>query len=301
MNVSINPSYYCNFNCDFCYLSESQLSDQTKISLDQLDTLLSKIPTIEHIDLYGGEIGTLKKEYFYGIRDVIRKYYSKKINIITNYSMIHEGFYEDDFYLSVSYDWEAREKSDRVFQNILMSPVPIAVLVLASPKVLDMNVDDMIHAMNICSSVKSVEIKPYSINQQNSWNVSHLKYEEFVKKWINSTVQKNFEFINEYYIQDVLNGTRNAFSDDHVYITPSGKFAVLEFDLNDREYFLELDSFEEYIQWTKKEKIKNVSDICKKCKYFGKCLTEHYRYVHDLTNGCNGYLNLINWYADNRI
>jgi sulfatase maturation enzyme AslB (radical SAM superfamily) len=300
MNVSINPTYYCNFRCNFCYLSENQLSDKTKISLDQLDNLLGQLPKIQHVDLYGGEIGVLKKEYFYGIKDVIRKYYSKKINIVTNYSMLHEGFFEEDFYLSVSYDWDAREKSDRVFQNILMSPVPIAVLVLASPKVLQMNVDEMIHSMNICYNVKSVEIKPYSINQQNSWNVSHLEYEEFVKKWIKSPVHKNFEFINEHYLQEVLSGTRNAFSDDHVYITPSGKFAVLEFDLNDKEYFLEVDDFNSYINWTKKEKLHNVSNICQNCKYFGKCLTEHYRYVHDLKKSCNGYLNLINWYANNR-
>jgi sulfatase maturation enzyme AslB (radical SAM superfamily) len=299
-SVSINPTYYCNFRCDFCYLTEQQLSDQKKISLEKLDKLLSEIPKIDHVDLYGGEIGVLKKDYFYGMRDIIRKYYSKKINLITNYSMLHEGFYEEDFYLSVSYDWEAREKSDRVYQNMLVSPVPISVLVLASPDVLQMNVDEMIHSMNLCSSVTSVEIKPYSRNQSNDLKISHLEYEEFVKRWISSPIQKKFEFVNEYYIEDVLNKTRNAFSDDHVYITPSGNFGVLEFDLNDKEYFLELESFEEYIRWTKKEKTNNVSDICKKCEYFGGCLTEHYRYVHDLKNGCNGYLGLINWYANNR-
>jgi hypothetical protein len=298
MNISINPSYFCNFRCDFCYLTEEALSNQTKIDLDRLDHLLSQVPNIEHIDLYGGEIGALKKEYFYGIRDTIRKHYTGKINIITNYSMLHEGFYEDDFYLSVSYDWSAREKHDRVYQNMLMSPVPIAVLVLASPNVLSMDVDELIMSMNLCSSVESVEIKPYSINQANSHNVSHIDYEEFVKRWIASPIPKRFEFVNEFYLQDVLSNSRNAFSDDHVYITPSGNFGVLEFDLNDKEYFLELDSFDAYIEWTKKELDHNLSDICKNCKYYGKCLTEHYRYVTDLTNGCNGYYNLIEWYKE---
>jgi hypothetical protein len=298
ITVSINPSYFCNFRCDFCYLTEQQLSDQTKISLKNLDVLLSQIPFIVHVDLYGGEIGALKKDYFYGLRDVIRKHYADKINIITNYSMLHEGFYEDDFYLSVSYDWTAREKSDKVYQNMLISPVPIAVLVLASSQVLSMNVDDLILSMNMCSSIESVEIKPYSINQANSHNVTHKQYEEFVMRWINSPIPKSFEFINEYYIQDVLSKTKNAFSDDHVYITPNGKFGVLEFDLNDKEFFLELDSYDDYIKWTKKEKVSNVSKICRNCEYFGGCLTEHYRYVRDLDNSCNGYYNLINWYKN---
>ena len=298
ITVSINPSYFCNFRCDFCYLTEEQLSDQKKIELEKLDQLLSQIPNIDHVDLYGGEIGALKKDYFYGLKDTIRKHYGGKINIITNYSMLHEGFYEDDFYLSVSYDWEAREKSDRVYQNMLMSPAPIAVLVLASPKVIEMNVDELILSMNLCNSVKSVEIKPYSDNQANQHRVSHKEYEEFVKRWIQSPIQKNFEFINEYYLEDVLDGNRNAFSDDHIYITPNGKFAVLEFDLNDNEYFLELDSWDDYIAWIKKEKKSNVSDICRSCEFYGKCLTEHYRYVKDLNNSCNGYKFLIEWYRE---
>ena len=42
--VSINPSYFCNFRCDFCYLTPEQLGNQKKISLERLDQLLGDIP-----------------------------------------------------------------------------------------------------------------------------------------------------------------------------------------------------------------------------------------------------------------
>lgn len=297
MNISINPSYFCNFRCDFCYLTEEQLSDTKKIDLDVLDNLLSQVPKITYVDLYGGEIGALKKDYFYEMKRVIRKHYDGKINIITNFSMLHEGFFDDDMTLTVSYDWEAREKWSKVYENILLSPVPVSVLVLASPKVLALDVDGFITSMNLCSNVRSVEIKPYSINQANSHKVTHIDFENYVKKWIDSPIPKRFQFTNENYLNDVLDGTRNAFSDDHVYITPEGKFGVLEFDLNDKEFFLLLDNYDQYLKWTEKEKLYNVSDICRNCKYFGGCLTEHYRYVKDMKNGCNGYYNLIEWYA----
>ena len=298
--VSINPSYFCNFSCDFCYLTQSQLRDTQKIDLGRLDELMSQVPSIEHVDLYGGEIGALKKEYFYSMKDVIRKHYDGDINVITNYSMIHDGFYADDMYLSVSYDFSAREKSELVYKNMLMSPVPIAVLVLASPKVLEMDVEEMIMMLNMCSSIESVEIKPYSINQANSFQVTHRDYENFVIKWLTASTPKRFNFINEERIHDSYHGLYNAFSDNHIYITPNGKFGVLEFDKYDKEYFLELDSWDEYIQWTEREK-NNLSDICKQCKYFGKCLTEHYRYVKDLDHGCNGYKGLLDWYGDARV
>jgi sulfatase maturation enzyme AslB (radical SAM superfamily) len=301
MIISINPCYFCNFNCDFCYLTPEQLKDQKKVDLDRLEEMLAEVSThsnIEWVDLYGGEIGALRKEYFYGLKSSIRKYYDDKINIITNFSMLHEGFFEDDFYLSVSYDFEAREKSDKVYQNMLQSPVPIAVLILASPKVLSMDINEMIEKLNFCRSIESVEIKPYSINQANNYNVTHADFEKFVQSWIESPVEKKFDFVNISRIEDSLDKSYDAFSNNHVYITPNGKFGVLEFDLNDREYFLELDTFEDYLKWADQEPTKNVSDICHSCEYYGNCLTEHYRYVTDLDNGCNGYKGLLDWYKN---
>ena len=204
MIVSINPTYFCNFRCDFCYLTSEQLGNQKQISLNKLDELLAQVPDIEHIDLYGGEVGAMKKSYFYGLKEVIRKYYSGTININTNYSMMHDGFFDDDVYLAVSYDFEAREKSNLVFQNMMMSPVPIAVLILASPQVLKMNVNEMIKLLNMCGAVKSVEIKPYSINQANAFTVTHLDFEKFVIQWMELEDQMNFQFVNGDKIEEAL-------------------------------------------------------------------------------------------------
>lgn len=296
MNLSINPSYFCNFRCDFCYLTPEQLGDQKKISPERLDFLLSEVPKIDHVDLYGGEIGALKKDYYNEILKVIRRWYSGPININTNFSMLDERFFDDGITLSVSYDFSAREKSDLVFNNMLMSPKPIAVLILASKKVLEMDVDEMIQQLNMCNQVISVEIKPYSINQANADKVTHKDFEEFVLKWITSPVKKNFQFQNLENIIQSYFGNYNAFSDDHLYITPNGNFAVLEFDDWDKEYFMELEDFDKYIDWTRAEK-DALSDICLNCQWYGTCLTEHYRYVEDLKNSCNGYRGLLEWYA----
>lgn len=295
MNLSINPSYFCNFSCDFCYLTPEQLKDQKRIDLGQLDELLSQVPNIDHVDLYGGEITAMPKSYFYQLKNVIKNYYTGKININTNFSKVYQPFFDDDIMLSVSYDFDAREQSEKVFNNMFMSEVPIAVLILASEKVIQMDVDHMITQLNMCRAITSIEIKPYSTNQANQQNVTHKDFEDFIIKWLESPVEKSFEFINEYHIKDSLNKTYNAFSNDHVYITPNGKFAVLEFDKNDNEYFLELDSFDDYLKWADNEAEINTSEICKQCEYYGHCLTEHYRYVTDLTNSCNGYKGLLDY------
>ena len=112
---------------------------------------------------------------------------------------------------------------------------------------------------------------------------------------------KNFTFVNADRISSSLNGTYSAYSDAHVYITPSGKFGVLEFDINDNEYFLEFNTFKEYLNWSNKEKLKvNNNPICSQCPYLGRCLTEHYRDVKDLTYSCNGFRYLLDWSQANR-
>jgi len=297
MNLSINPTYYCNFRCDFCYLTKAQLGDRHKITPLWLHNSMQQITDpISHVDLYGGEIGLLSSDYYYSIKEVIRKYYDGPININTNLSAFPDFFSDEDVTLSVSYDFHAREKEQFVLDNMMKTDKEMSVLILASPKVLEMDVEFMVFTLNMIYNVTSVEIKPYSINQANAHPVTHKDFEDFVIRFDEAKTAKNFDFQNIHNIYRSIDKEYDAFSNDHVYITPSGKFGVLEFDQYDKEYFKEYDSYHEYKQWAKEEPEKNLSPICKKCKYYGNCLTEHYRYVKDLTNSCNGYKGLLEYY-----
>ena len=299
LTLSINPTYYCNFRCDFCYLTESQLSDPTKLDLVTLSARIKEIKQyydISMVDLYGGEIGLLPDEYIAELCALLEDHGIDDINIITNLSMVNDVIRNPNFYVTVSYDFDCREQHDRVWNNMLQLTKDFSILILASPGVLRKDVDDMILQLNLLDRLTSVEVKPYSTNQANCHSVTNMEFEEFIKKWISSPMPKNFLFVNEDNVNKTLAKTRNAFSNDHVYITPAGEFAVLEFDLNDNEYFKSLTSIEEYVSWAENEPIKNISDICKSCTYYGTCLTEHYRYVKDLDNGCNGYKSLLDWY-----
>ena len=304
MIISINPWYYCNFSCNFCYLTKEQLADKTLLDLNilaaRIDEVLS-IDTIHGVDLYGGEIGLLTEEYVEELCGILTSRGIDDINIITNLSMVNRVITNPDLYVSVSYDFDCREQHDRVWSNLLMLDRQFSILILASKDLILKDVDQMISQLNLLKNLISVEIKPYSINQSNSYPVSDKDFELFIQKWLESDIEMSFEFVNENNIKKTLNGTRNAFSNDHVYITPEGKFAVLEFDLNDKEYFKTLNSIQEYKDWALNEPNKNVSQICKSCDYYGKCLTEHYRYVKDLDNGCNGYKTLIDWYKHGRL
>lgn len=304
LTISLNPTYLCNFRCEFCYLTPEQLADQKKLDPAKLVALVEDIRShgyhIEHVDLYGGEVGLLTPAYLEKLDEILNTYSQPTVSVITNLSRINSYFLHDYIDLSVSFDFEAREKHEQVLQNIAKIPKPIAILMLASPNLLKLDVNRMIAILNTFQNVISVEIKPYSSNQANTLPVTDKEYEEFVKRWITSPVSKNFTFVNSNRIKDSLNGVYSAYSDSHVYITPNGKFGTLEFDLDQNEFFLEMDSFNEYLLWARDERGRvDTNAICSACPYLGRCLTEHYRDVKSIENSCSGFRHLLDWASQN--
>ena len=282
MNLSLNASYKCNFSCNFCYLSKEQLRDKQKITLIELEKILEQINSykkISSIDLYGGEIGILPIKYLLQLDKILQKYVNS-INIITNLSIINPYFLFDNISLSVSYDSIFRQNNDKVFENIKLVNKDISILTLAIPEILNINIVDFINKLNSSSNIKSLEIKKYSSNQTNKLSNSSYqkKYEEFLLKLLDKEKEMTFKFINKELIENSINKKYTAFSDNHLYITPQNKLAVLDFDENNNEYFRILDSLEEYENWHKEEYNRTIKNkYCSSCKYIGNCLTEHIR------------------------
>lgn len=298
INISLNPSYYCNFRCGFCYLTEQQLGDNTRLGLDKLAEMLDQIAehyTIEHVDIYGGEVLLLPKEYLKEMKSILQSRGIDDLVLVTNLSMVNEIALDTDYELSVSFDFAAREKHEQVLGNMLLLTRPFNILSLAGRAFLDtVSVDEYVMTMNMMTNLMCAEIKPYSSNQANNEDVKFTEFEDFVWAVIDHPA-RNFEFENEHQLRDVVEERiRNAYSDDHIYITPEGKFAVLDFDKDDREFFLTVDGVTGYQQWCVEEKRRvDNNPHCNGCTWKGGCLSEHLREVKSLDDSCNGFRNLI--------
>lgn len=253
------------------------------------------------VDIYGGEVGLLPVSYWNEMIDTLNMYGIYDINLITNLSALNEITTDERVYTSVSFDFKAREEHEKVFRNMALLNKPFSILMLASRELMNQNIDDMVLTLNTLNNLESVEIKPYSSNQSNQLDVKYIEYEEFVQGWILNN-NKKFIFVNEDLILSSINKERNSFSDDHVYITPSGKYGVLEFDLNDNEYFLEYETLDEYFEWCETEKTRVAKNkFCSNCEYYGHCLSEHLRDVKDIDNSCNGFIKLLQWYKSGKL
>lgn len=302
INLSVNPSYFCNFRCQFCYLSDEQLKTRKFLSKDLLFARLTEISSakiIKHIDLYGGEIGLIPVETLQEYLTTFRFFFQGKINVITNLSAIHPLFHSEDVELTVSWDYLGRESHERVYENMKKLTQKFHVLILGSERVVNMSgpeLSEMISLLNQLPHLSTVEIKPYSENLHRHQKVTFRDFEMFVQRWIELKEKFRFEFINEVKIQDSLGKKYSSWSDDHLYLTPEGKYAVLEFTKDNKEYFHEVDSLEEYEKWAESEKLKvTTNPFCTKCEYLGSCLSEHLQEVME-EGSCNGFKGLLDWY-----
>lgn len=298
LSLSVNPTYYCNFRCEFCYLTPEQLGDKTRLSLTRLFERVDEVMEhydIEMVDLYGGETLLLPKEYLDAMKFEFHRRGIEDLNLITNLSVNNPVMNDVDWMMSVSYDFEAREKHELVFNQMLKMEREFNILMLASPELMEKDVDGIIDTLNLLAHLHSVEIKPYSSNQANDLDADFVDFEEFVKKFLERQDKMRFDFTNAKQIQQSLAGERNAFSDDHLYITPTGDLAVLEFDDQDREYFLSLADVDAYRDWCALEKNRVMNTTCASCEYLGRCLSEHLRSVMDTDRSCNGFIGLLRW------
>jgi len=303
IRLSINPTYLCNFRCKFCYLSDEQLSSPRHISAEGLFQKLEEVAvhrTIQHIDLYGGEVAALPPHVLRNLLQQLRFFYRGPINVITNYSQANSALDDEGIYLTVSWDYVGRERHEFVYQRMLDIRRDFSILILASERLVnlpDEELDHMIDLLNALPSLRSVEIKPFSDNRYHSQAVTFLDYERWVMRWIERGARFRFEFVNEANIKRALAAASSSWSDDHLYITPEARFAVLEFDGQGKEYFLEFDDFSFYEAWVQGERQKVSSNaFCSQCDYLGHCLSEHLQEVKSLDSSCNGFRGLLDWY-----
>lgn len=305
INVSVNPTYRCNLRCEGCYLTKEQLSSRQYASIEDIAQRLREIDAhnrvIETIDIYGGEVSLLDVGYQKELLELLWEH-SCNLNVITNLTQVKGPLITDPrTTLAVSYDFSHREQHEKVWNNMLLVNKDIHILTLATPFLVNemrgLGVNYYIDQLNAHAPVTSFEIKPYSKNQSNQLESTDEDFEWAVKAFMQTGKGMNFEFINAYALDFAVNKQLNAYSDDHIYITPEAKFAVLEFDENDNEYFLSLDSMDEYDAWASAEKARvDANPFCGPCEYKGKCLSEHLRSPKDMEFSCNGFRNLLRWH-----
>lgn len=259
LQISINPTYKCNFHCDFCYLQGLFSNDYLNPNkLDEILKNLSQRYNISFIDLYGGEITTLPDSIVQQYLRIIFKYVPT-ISIILNGSRFPDYLKDDRIEISVSWDYKYRPLNQEVLDNIWkfrkQSNMKEVDILLTSPLLYKEDLSFLDKLDGIC---RNFELKCCMKTNSNHQN---LQFRDFLNAqilWSNKALN-NSHFINNDYLDGIF-----PKKEKHIFINPKGELVDIVYK-NNIESFEELKIDEKFVP----------DKQCLTCKFYKKCFNEH--------------------------
>lgn len=297
----MTTNYFCNLNCEYCYLgclrADRKIIDSNMLKM-QLDEIAS-MRDIEEIIVAGGESTLLPlrllQQIIYTCKD-----YTDNVNFITNFSdsEIAGVVYGITGNICVSINKERQGYEDTV-QKLLSSDLEnISLSIVATPGMLAMEKQKLIGKLEVLK--RPVLFLQYSPSIYNNvvYPVSNRDYEAFIKGFIKEYLKKprNFDLLNIQDIENCLSKNEEPWQDSVVFIDPYNRYTGLEY-IGNREYFMEFGSIAELEESSTRQKALFLSK-CRSCKYFGNCYAEHMK-DWDSDDSCCGMKGLLEWYEKN--
>lgn len=286
--LSVNPTYKCNLNCDFCYLKglhNSPLMDLDKLN-EQLKYVYDKYP-IRYIELYGGEITILDEHYLNRLLEICEKY-TENVEIVTNFvepnNWLYNIYKTKDYRLGTSWDYTFRDNGDLILSNIdkfYETTGKKPCVILCSPKLYDYK-EEVLKYLDR-ESIDAFHITPCMKTIHNNIEYDWKGFEESVKYFIEHPIRPRFE--NE----TKISKPREIYR--HIFINPLNEFVDVTYDKDGVESFRKVDIDNLEIQ---------VPSKCLVCKNFNHCQNEHMDYYLEDDYDCIGFYKLIDWYYEGR-
>ena len=286
--LSVNPTYKCNLDCEFCYLKN--LHNGSLMDLNKLDEQLNYVYNkykIRFIELYGGEITVLDDDYLHTLLKICEKY-TPTVEIVTNFVKPNKWLFDvyktKDYRLGTSWDYKFRQHSDLILQNIdnfYQQTGKKPCVILCSPKLYDCK-EEVLKYLDR-ESIDAFHITPCMKTKYNNIKYDWKGFEETVKYFIEHPIRARFE--NETNIVKPRDIYR------HIFINPNNQFVDVSYDENGVESFKPIDIDNLNV---------TIPTKCLTCKNFNHCQNEHMEYLLEDDYDCIGFYKLIDWYYNDR-
>lgn len=301
-NLSIQPTFLCNFNCSYCYLGNlrncSDILD-LRVLERRIEEILNKYQ-IRNINLYGGEISLLKPSYLEELVAICTRI-GIKPTVITNLSndWIIDFCEERSLPLSISLNEERpyyKETLEKIKKLRNKGNKNLSVVVL--PSILDKDyLDLMSFYEKLGLEVFFIQYHPsvHSCKSGVVYDININHFSNFLKGIISEKHRKDYEIkiINE----DILNNKDyNPLMSGFLFITPFGQYSTVLYQ-NGIERYKYFNNLEEWEECCKKE-YKEYFLKCNLCEYFGKCKAEHLEVIDK--KECSGLYELQKWYEEKK-
>lgn len=307
MIVHVMTNYFCDYNCEYCYLG-SLKKDPKIIDFELLDSQLQELSNnydITKIELYGGEITLLPLDDILRVIRISKKY-SDTISMITNLrdiNIVEEINRREDILFAVSVNDE-RDHNDELLSKVLMlEKIPNSILHVATPSTLKKTpkevFDDLLRYGT--PNIAFLQYFPADPADVNYHNITNQVYADFLKGIIKEYRSKNYNvnLCNIDSLDYIMEGKYTSLMDGIIFIDPYNRYNYVAYNSTGEEYFKPVKNLEEFKAIAKKEK-EYFLKKCSGCKYFGKCYADH---LKDWREGddCCGLKSLLDWYGKENI
>lgn len=293
-NISIMPTYKCNFDCEYCYLGE--LTKNKKIlDLNILNERLSEIEKkyiIETVTIYGGEISLLDKKYLDDLYSLTKDYDPLLVTNLSN-EWIIEYSLNKNLNVSISLNEERphyKQTLEKIYKYKNLKNLSLSVVVL--PSLLKRDVKELLEFYeSIGLEIMFIQYHP-SIYSHKKYNISTKDYIDFLINILNEKHKNkyNITICNEIILNDIkYSPTANNF----IFINPDGNYSSIKYDNNEIESPIIFNTLQEWENFCNNE-FEWYKENCNSCKYFKKCKAEHL--INLKPGNCSGLYNLLEFY-----
>lgn len=293
--VVITTNYFCNYNCEYCYLGALR-KDRKEIDIGLLRKNLSEIKSfydIDYIDIIGGEPTLLNN-----LDEIIKiaKEYSNNVSLITNLSNL-DKIKNYDIMISTSLNKERDHYDDTKLRLLINNKKNVNLNMVVTPSVINSNLKELLQELDQYGL--DIDFLRYSPSVENklNYNITNKEYANFLKEIIKEYSRGNYSFSinNIELLNEVIEHKYNPKMDAAIFISPYNNYSWISF-VDEREFFMETSDFSKYLQQVSKEQ--NIyNKKCGKCKYYNRCYAEHL-HGHRDNDICCGLKELIEWYED---
>ena len=305
MILHVMPTYQCNLICPYCYLGTKRSNNKImpiESLKEKLNELKASLYIVDAVNIYGGEITLLSREYLHDLIDVLQNV-TENISVTSNLfnskawktiEWIRKDYPKIHIATSIN---DERPHNNELIQKLLMQEKhDISLTYVVTPSLLKKPIQEIFHEIEMISS--SVEFLRYSPSHLNPyWKESNKAYEDFLIRIINE-YQKgiyNFYLHNIDDIRNCIDKTYNPYLDSNVFLNPDGKFCIVDY-IDGKESFLAV-SLTRLIKEAQEEKA-FWQDRCYGCKYIDHCYAEHMK-INAKGDSCCGCKKLLRFYEKN--
>lgn len=282
------------------YVDEYYLFDQNnKNTLDVvwLDNALIELKNNYNIlqtEICGGEI-TVLSDFYFNILFQLIKMNCNKIIVSTNFIDFNKSIINLCDIINVKYNFNGYSKYKTIVYNNIKAA--IAENKIINLKSLDISCKNnhklIIEDLNRLK-IKSWEIIPYHQSiYSKAIPLNYTEYEELIRKYLFSAKDMKFAFQNKLQLDEIL--PIDNYNIKNIYITPNNKFAITEFNKNNKFKFIEYDNLSNLQK--KIEEMENLRDnFCYNCDSKLRCLANRLINLNYTGKSCSGFKDLIKYY-----